>query len=97
MSWSVAATGSAAAVKQSLEEQFKPILENLEKAEGFKHEFAAAALTKKAIEAQLNFLLSLENPGGVRVEASGTSWRSGDVNGHAQLAVKFEPIANFVG
>jgi len=47
MSWSVAATGSAAAVKQSLEEQFKPILENLEKAEGFKHEFTAAALTNQ--------------------------------------------------
>ena len=99
MSWSVKACGAPAQVKSAIAKQFDEILPSLKEIDGLKHEHLSAKLTSEIIAAQLDFLIHLRIPGGVRVSASGTAWFAGNppVNGSTAMNLSIEMIPDFVG
>ncbi len=106
MSWSVSAVGKPAAVKAALVASFEQAKRNTA---NMPHEQAGVNAAEAAVNAELDFLATINNPGpvAVKVEASGHAYYT-DVNepvgdavktkrsGSSSFSVKVEPLYGFV-
>ena len=93
MSWSVAAVGKPAAVKQSLEKQFAQAKESTKHVP---HEQESVGHVESIVNGQLDFLAARTNASAVAVSASGSAYTNLDGSGSSQLEVKVSPLYGFV-
>lgn len=93
MSWSVAATGKAEAVKRSLAVQF----DNAKKSTvNIPHEHDSVIAIEKIVNDQLDFLIAMSTPKAIVVNAAGSAWKGTGPDGSTQVKLEVTPIYNFV-